>query len=331
MHLGACLLVVWAGLCGPAIVLAVDPPISGEVRYVVPADESGVPARFRLPDHTFGFQQKFLDTVSPAISISEVTFPSPVKTPVEENNTVYCEYFRPVDSGKHPGVVVLHILGGDFDLSRLCCRYLASHGVSALFVKMPYYGPRRPADGSARMVSDDPVKTVEGMTQAVLDIRQAAAWLGSREDVDPDQLGITGISLGGITAALAGSAEPRFKKVCPMLAGGDIGVVTWEAPELARVRARWEAQGGTPESLVAHLKEVDPVTYADNLRRRRVLMLNASYDEVIPKSATLSLWRAIGEPEIVWMDAGHYSAIRFLFDALARITQFFQPEPSGKP
>jgi hypothetical protein len=53
-------------------------------------------------------------------------------------------------------------------------------------------------------------------------------------------------------------------------------------------------------------------------------MLNASRDEVIPPACTLSLWRAFGQPEIVWFDAGHYSAMRFIFDGLGRVTRFFQ-------
>ena len=50
------------------------------------------------------------------------------------------------------------------------------------------------------MVSLDPNETVRGMTQAILDIRRGTAWLASQEEVDADQLGIMGISLGGITA-----------------------------------------------------------------------------------------------------------------------------------
>jgi hypothetical protein len=57
-----------------------------------------------------------------------------------------------------------------------------------------------------------------------------------------------------------------------------------------------------------------------------MLMLNARYDEVIPRECTESLWHALGEPEIVWWDAGHYSAARFMLDGLARVTRFFEPK-----
>jgi dienelactone hydrolase len=300
-----------------------EPTRSGKVNFEPAAAEKQVPKRFQLASHTFEFEQKPLTTTSKSFDIWNVTFPSPVVTPHAANNTVHCEYFQPKAAGKRPAVVVLHILGGDFDLSRLFCRSFATGGTAALFVKLPYYGPRRQPGVQARMVSLDPKETVKGMTQAVLDIRRGAAWLAAQEEVDPAQLGVTGISLGGITGALAASAEPRFGKVCLLLAGGDIGQVAWESNELKGLRERWQAAGGTRESLSATLREVDPVTYAANVRGRKILMLNAANDEVIPKACTVSLWKAFGEPEIVWWDAGHYTAIRFLFDGLKKATDFF--------
>ena len=304
---------------------------SGRIEYRPPVSEQSVPEIFRLPAHAFDFDQRPLKTVSTKIAISEVTFPSPVVTPHENNNTVHCEYFRPVTHGKRTAVVVLHILGGDFELSRLFCRTLAHHDVGALFVKMPYYGPRQQPGIDRRMVSRNPRETVAGMTQAVLDIRRAAAWLADQEDVDAQRLGIFGISLGGITSALAASAEPRFQNVCLMLAGGDMGRIGWDSPELADSRQNWLDAGGTRESFFEIVRPIDPVTYASNLHGRRILMLNARHDETIPRACTEALWHALNEPEIIWMDAGHISSMRFIFDGLASVTRFFSDSaPGGK-
>ena len=97
------------------------------------------------------------------------------------------------------------------------------------------------------MVSADAEECVRGMTQAALDCRQAAAWLAAQEEVDADQLGIMGISLGGITSALAAGIEPRFTKVCLILAGGEMGQVAWTSEELAPLRKRWIESGRTKE------------------------------------------------------------------------------------
>jgi len=250
-----------------------------------------------------------------------------VVTDCPENNTIHCEYYRPNVSGKVPGVVVLHILGGDFPLARVFANSIAQRGVAALFLKMPYYGPRRPANSSRRMISQDPRETVERMTQAILDIRQGAAWLTSREEINGDQLGVFGISLGGITGALALTAEPRLKNGCLILAGGGMGEIAWESTELNGVREVWLSKGRSKEEFFQVLQPIDPVTYAAGVRDRRILMLNAKEDEVVPKQCTETLWRAFGEPPIVWYDGGHYSVARHILDAMKRTQDFFAAAP----
>src|SRR5206468_3142241 len=66
-----------------------------------------------------------------AFSVSAVRFPSPIASPDPENNVVHAEYFAPARVGRRPAVVVLHILGADFALSRYLCARLAGRGVAA--------------------------------------------------------------------------------------------------------------------------------------------------------------------------------------------------------
>jgi dienelactone hydrolase len=271
----------------------------------------------------FEWQATRMQMASPTLEVWDVTFPSPVRTSVEANNTVHAEYYRSRRDGRRPAVIVLHILGGDFELSRLFANCLAQHGVHALFVKMPYYGPRRDPASPSRMVSADPTETVAGMTQAVLDIRRATTWLASRPEVDAEELGVFGISLGGITSALVAAAEPRVQNACLLLAGGDIGAAGWDGPYTKVVRERWLSKGRTREEFEAILKAVDPVTYAAGARGKRILMLNATDDEIIPRDCTISLWKSLGEPEIEWLNGGHFSVIRHLFSALLRVSHFF--------
>jgi dienelactone hydrolase len=317
--------VIASGLA-PAIAAEVSPTRTGTVRFVPRSDESNLPQPFQLPPHTFDFEQTGVSTTASVMRVSKVTFPSPIVTPHPNNNTVHCEYFCPTTPGKKPSVVVLHILGGDFDLARLFCRALAGRNINALFLKMPYYGERRQEGVDVRMISMQPEETVSGMVQAVSDIRQAASWLQAQEEVDPEQLGIMGISLGGITGALTVGIEPRFTKAAFLLAGGDMGEVAWTSTEMTELREKWTKSGRTKDQLFAQLKIIDPVTYARPVASRKILMLNASHDEVVPPACTQSLWRAFGEPEIVWWDAGHYTAVRYIFSGMARVIRFFEPD-----
>jgi len=305
--------------------------VTGSVAYQPAADESAIDERFRLESHEFPYAMRSLGAISDDLAIWNVSFPSPVTTDEVVNNTVHCEFYQPLVDGAPAkdcrGVVVLHILGGDFPMTRVYCNMLAHHGVAALFVKMPNYGPRRDPQSSKRMISHDPVQTVVGMTQAILDIRRAAAWLAQRPEVDADRLGVSGVSLGGITATLAAECDPRFKSVCPILAGGDLGAMAAQSPEFERVRRFWRSRGGGQQELLELLQKIDPVTYAKNLHGRRILMINADEDEVVPKVCTEALWTALGKPPITWRRGGHYSVGRHFFKIMDEAVAFFAEGP----
>lgn len=297
----------------------------GTIRFEPGTGEPQVPERFRLARHEFDYRTQFSRDLG-RVRRSRVTFPSPVVTDVVENNTVHAEYFQPRGDGPFPACVVLHILGGDFLLAETVALHLAQHGIGALFVKMPYYGPRRSPDSSRRMISLDPSESVASMTQAVLDIRRATAWLADRPEVDAARLGITGISLGGIMSALAAEGEPRLRNVAIVLGGGNFADMLWtnETRQARAFREQWIAGGGSVESFRQALAPVDPVTHGERLRGRRVLMIAAKNDEVVSPPSALALWESIGkEPELVWLDAGHYTAIRYLPRELVRLDLFF--------
>lgn len=302
---------------------------TGAARFVPTPAEKSVPSHFRLAEHEFPFNTGFVRQQA-AVRVHRVTFPSPVTTPIPENNTVHAVYFQPTGPGPFPGVVVLHILGGDFLLSETIANHLAQHGIAALFVKLPYYGERRSRNSPQRMVSRVPAESVAGMTQGVLDVRRAAAWLGGRKEVDARRLGITGISLGGIMSALSAAAEPQFQNVAIYLAGGRFAEFIWahEHEMAAEFRKGWLAAGGTKESFSELVGRIDPASYGHLLKGRRVLMVAASHDEVIAPKSAEALWESIGkEPKLVWLDAGHYSAAKFLPRELVRLDLFFNKSP----
>ena len=305
--------------------LFVEVPEQSSIEFTPAENEKSVPPQFRLTSHRFDADAELLRE-SGAMRVHVVTFPSPVETAIEENNTVHAEYFQPAGKGPFPAVVVLHILGGEFPLSQTVASALARARVAALFVKMPYYGERRSAKSSRRMISRDPRETVEGMTQAVLDVRRAAAWLSSRPEVDQQRLGVTGISLGGIMSSLSAAGEPRFRKVANYLGGGQLAEHLWakDHPDAEAFRREWLAMGQTRESFIKTLDPVDPVTHGALLKDRDVLMVAAKNDEIIPPAATIALWESIEKrPELVWLDAGHITAAKFLPGEMGRLAGFF--------
>lgn len=300
---------------------------TGTVHFEPIGDQANVPERYRLTARTFDYELKPLRELPVCgMTISALTFPSPVTTPVPENNTVYAEYYRPKGTGPFPAVIVLDITGGDQSLSRNISRVLAQNHVAALFVQMAYYPPRRPPNSRLRLLSLDFARTIDAVTQTVLDCRCAAAWLASRPDVDAKRVGILGTSLGSFIAALTGEMDERLSRVAIVLGGGGLVDAYYDHPLAERYRKPFEAIGGTKQIVKDAIAPVDPITRAANLRNRKVLMIAASRDEVVPPSTAKALWRELGKPKIVWYDTTHYGAAFFIPSALGHVLEHFVAE-----
>lgn len=298
---------------------------TGTVSFNSVDDQEKIPSEYRLEPHEFNFEMALKhDHQKDGFNIYSVRFPSAVTTKYVENNTVYCEWYRPVGEGPFPATVVLDILGGDQKLSRVQSAYLARKGIACLFVQMAYYGPRRPPGSKVRLLMPNVDHTLGAVRQTVLDIRRAAAWLANRSEVDQKRMGVIGTSLGSFMGTLAAEMEPRFKKVAIVLGGGGIVDAFYDHPQGAPIRALWEALGGTKEKLQKMVAIADPITRAGNLKDREVLMIAASKDEIVPPSACKRMWEALGKPKIVWYDAGHYTAILFITSALEHTVEHFK-------
>jgi dienelactone hydrolase len=247
--------------------------------------------------------------------VYRLTFPSPLKTPWPENNVVPAEFYVPrgaTAAAKVPAAVVLDILDGSAILPRMMARAAARQGLAALYVPMPCYNDRRPADDAHETaLRDDPTKTVDGLRQTVMDVRRARAVLASRPEIDDTNVGITGISLGGIMTALAAGVDGHFARVVPILSGGDIADVTFHCHEMRKLRAALVDKGITRERATTLFAPVEPLGFAPRVGAGRCLMINATADEVIPKKDTEALARAIGDPQVMWLQAGHYSALTY--------------------
>ncbi len=258
------------------------------------------------------------------VRLSRLTYASPGPSRFPENLTVHAEYFRPEGKGPFPSVVVLHILDGRFYVARLVANSLAQNGVAALFIKLPYYGERRPAAGfDPRAIKMNDVK--EGLVQAVRDVRRGAAWLRGRPEVARGRVGITGVSLGAFAATLAAGADGGFDRCAFVLGGGSITETVFSgSKDTRKAAAELKKRGWTKERLQKELARFEPIAWAKHIKKDGVLMINCRHDEVVPPATSRALWEAIGRPEIVWYDGGHYAIKGKVFEVLGRLVNHFR-------
>jgi dienelactone hydrolase len=268
----------------------------------------------------------------------QVTFPSPLKTPWPENNVVPAELYVPSGasaSKRVPAAVVLDIMDGSAILPRMMARSAAQNGLAALYVPMPCYNDRRPAGDAHKLaLREDPARAADGLRQTVMDVRRAKAILGSRPEVDATRLGITGISLGGIMTSLCAGVDAQVARGAPIRAGGDAADITFHAHETSNLRPAMDDNGMGRAEAARVFAPVEPIAFASRVRPERCLMINAANDEVIPKKDTEALHRALGRPQIVWLQAGHYSSLTFFPLMQKTVIEFLRdgkrPE-EGKP
>jgi dienelactone hydrolase len=299
----------------------------GVVHLEPVGDQKDIPERYRLAATTFKFElEKKRDLPLSEVEIHHLRFPSPVTTDCPENNTVFAEYYRPKGPGPFPGVIVLDITAGNQDLSRLIANSLAQNKIAALFVQMAYYGPRRPPGSKRRLMSTNFVQTIDNVKQTVLDVRCATAWLAARPEVDPKRLGIHGTSLGSMVGALTAEMEPRLGRVSILLGGGGLVDAYYDHPQAASYRRFWEAIGGNKEQVKRVLAPIDPITCAANLKDRKVLMIAGKRDDIVPPKATEALWKAAGEPKLVWFNCSHYGAALYIGPIMEQVVKHFSGE-----
>lgn len=281
--------------------------------------------RYQQPDEEFSWNIKTLQG-GEQYDAFEVTFPSPYEDSAPENKTVWCEYFRSKSPGKRPAVIVLHgVFDGSFSIPRKCCTYLASSGIDALLVKLPFHGPRqaRGQQGMGVLLRGVP-GLISAIEQAVLDVRRADRFLREQEGVDSERTGILGMSLGAIIGALTVGVDGDIPRaVLVMGAGGLCDLIKDHARRIPLLAAQLKATRLDDEGLNRAFRPIDPLTYANRAKNTRILMVNAKRDRIVFPRNSRRLAKAMPHAEVVWMDTTHMSIITKMDVLLPKAVSFF--------
>ncbi|MBV9865526.1 MAG: prolyl oligopeptidase family serine peptidase [Abitibacteriaceae bacterium] len=238
----------------------------------------------------------------------EVTLPSALPSGDPINDQIYFRFYPPPVAAGHPvpAVVLLHYLGASntqgFDDY---ARYLGQRGIAAAVVTLPYHMQRlRRTDTPLPYFFGNSIDiVVHAYAQGVSDVRTVVTWLTQQPTVDPHRLAAVGISLGAIMVHLAMGQDERINAGVALLGGGDFPDI-YRRSAIGRLFRTHPVKNLTPE-MKARLSVVDPITYANRNRPRRVLMVQAARDSFIPPRDSEKLWKALGQPPIQWLDINH--------------------------
>jgi len=255
-----------------------------------------------------------------------VRYPTARPTRYEKNNTVLAEYFQPLNAIGAPLVILFHGIG---DQLLIPCNFLArslvKKGLACFVLYSVFHSRRMPDDVKQRYPSLTPDEWFENYVISITDMRQAIDWAKSRPEINTEKVGVIGISFGGFISAIAMGIDDRIKAGAFLIAGGNsqkIGHFGRKRSMRKGYKVTEEEYNHNQQAYRQYLREVtekgfenvttpnrayliDPMTFGHRLQQRSVLMLNALWDEYIPREATLDLWEASGKPAINWFPGTH--------------------------
>jgi|WetSurMetagenome_2_1015567.scaffolds.fasta_scaffold12069_4 cephalosporin-C deacetylase-like acetyl esterase len=272
-----------------------------------------------------GFNSRLIEESKLGLRYS-VSFPSAQTDGCLGNNPVKGEFLLPKVQGKMPLAILVHGMGGSsVSPCRKIAGTLAQKGIASFILYLIFHKNRAHEIVQKKYPNLTTEEWFESYRISVTEVRQVMDWAGSRPEILQDQVSVVGISYGSFVSSIAMALDDRLKSGVFIVSGGNSEKLTKNSLFL-----RWQYKCNKAEYLKnqenyqQYLAEVaekgfenaesgkkiyltDPMTFATYLKNRPVMMLNALWDEMIPKSATLDLWQSYGKPPIYWYPATHAS------------------------
>ena len=166
--------------------------------------------------------------------------------------------------------------------------------------------------------------------RTVIHDRMLLEWARRQGELDPTRQGLLGVSFGGMVAVALLATEPGLRGGAICLAGANLAELVHESSE-HRVRSwvswRRREDGVTGDVLVQEIERdavSEPASMGAYVATDRVLLVNASYDTVVPRRFQDLLWESLGRPQRYFVPFGHYTAALALGSVLDQVDGFLR-------
>lgn len=201
-------------------------------------------------------------------------------------NRIACAQHWSHAGGPRRTLVVIHGYGADsyaFNAQMFSLRWFHRQGYDVLLYTLPFHGARGERGdwfSGLRLFSGGLWQFNEAMAQAVHDLRIFIAHL-RRNGVE--HVGLTGLSLGGYTAALMAAVDPDLSFCipnAPVVSPVDLAL-EWK-PSGPLLHAALRRHALSVPALRAKLAFHAPLSYAPRIDPRHVLIIGGAGDRFVP-------------------------------------------------
>ena len=273
---------------------------------------------FSYPRNHMPYQEKIIETTD-HFTVKQITFPSQ-KTILPKQHDIFIRYYDLPGNQKTPVIMVLPILGGSYRIAKIFASYFSENGYASMIVHR----------NEERKILKNIEDIDAHLKQMVLDLKQVIDWIETQEDLDSQNIGVFGISMGGIKSSLISALDERVRASVIALAAGDIPYLLTHSNEKGIMRKKKEFMQDknlSPDELYDTLEKrikCDPMNYAEYINANNILMILAIFDKTVPYSKGKELRDRIGKPETIFLFSGHYSSYLYLFYIKRESLQFFR-------
>ncbi len=130
---------------------------------------------------------------------------------------------RSFPGGKRPVIIVLHSTGGNKNDQFVLLKQFADRGFIGVAIDGRYHGERNKKDETGSEYEQAILRAYRSgkehpfLYDAVWDVMRLIDYLVTRDDVDPNRIGLIGISKGGMETYLAAAVDPRIAVAIPFI------------------------------------------------------------------------------------------------------------------
>ncbi|MFW5698146.1 MAG: alpha/beta hydrolase family protein, partial [Fimbriimonadaceae bacterium] len=244
-----------------------------------------------------------------------------------ENAQARIHVFLPTNRfGPVPVVVILHYWGAtELRLETSLADELATQGIGAVVLELPYHLSRTPAGfrSGELAVSADPAAMKDTMVQSVQDLRRTISYIKQNPAFRSNEIGLVGTSFGAIVGALGFALEPELGSAVFLLGGADLANIIWNSSKSILGREELRRRGYTEQTLREELEPVEPLRYLATTDRP-TYVVRATFDTVVPRSATDSLVEALQPDHTLELETGHFGGIFVERRLIRTVVEFFE-------
>ena len=226
-----------------------------------------------------------------------------------KNRVAYARLLRH-KKGPRPTIVAIHGFTTDWYLINewfFALPWFYRMGCDIALFTLPFHGPRQtrfsPFSGHGYFAGG-PSRMNEAVAQSVFDFRVLLNWLQQERGVE--QVGVTGLSLGGFTAAMLASVEKKLAfsiPNVPVVSFADL-VQEWQ-PIGAMMRGALSAMKMDMSDARRLTAVACPLTYKPVLPKERLMIVGGVGDRLAPPKHSRVLWDHWGRPNIHWFPGSH--------------------------